>query len=401
MSGGDAPRARSSALRRRAVLALLYASEGAPQGFVFWYLATHLAARGVPPGVTGSLSAVVLLPWTLKFLWAPLVDRLAMGRAGVRGSVLLPQGAMLVTLLPLLAFEWSSELGLLTACVVAHSFAAATQDVAIDGWMIDATPAGDLGRTTAWMQAGYRGAMWLFGYGLLALGSEVGPRTVVLALAAMIALAGFACLGLPEPGARARDGRRLSQSLREIVVSRRFHRALAFGLLAGAGFEALGSGLGRLLLERGHDETAVGRIASAAVLGIVPGGLAGGWIADRWGRLRSLRSAGILVAVSVLAVVTCPVQSGPGLVALGLGFYAAVGMFTATSYAWFASLFAGAARATGFTACMAATNGCEAWSAAALGVLLPRWGWGPSLIALSLVGLAALVLPGDEPSRAR
>jgi len=207
-TGARATPPATSALRRRAVLTALYFAEGAPLGFIYWYLGTHLAARGVPDARLGALSALAVLPWTLKFLWAPAIDALGGGRTGYRPLVLGAQAAMVLSLAPLLFFDWAASLGLLTICVVVHSACAATQDVAIDAWMIRVTPESDLGRTTAWMQAGYRGAMWLFGYGLLALLDTPPPAVVVLTLCGALAATGAASHWLPEPPRVRRCARR-------------------------------------------------------------------------------------------------------------------------------------------------------------------------------------------------
>jgi hypothetical protein len=76
--------------------------------------------------------------------------------------------------------------------------------------------------------------------------------------------------------------------------------------------------------------------------------------------------------------------------ALGFLFYTAVGAFTAASYAWFAGRAAGPACATAFSLFMAATNGCESWSAAALGTLVPRYGWSVALGTLAFIGALGL-----------
>ena len=56
--------------------AALYLSEGAPIGFL-WF-------AGVSVGSITALTSLLVLPWTLKFLWAPLVDVLRPRRGGRR-----------------------------------------------------------------------------------------------------------------------------------------------------------------------------------------------------------------------------------------------------------------------------------------------------------------------------
>ena len=74
----------------RAVLfTALYLSEGAPLGFIWWVLPAWLRMRGLPLAQITSLPALLVLPWTFNFLWAPLVDALAIrtAEAHERGSL--------------------------------------------------------------------------------------------------------------------------------------------------------------------------------------------------------------------------------------------------------------------------------------------------------------------------
>jgi hypothetical protein len=65
-----------TARRRRALFFLLYACEGAPIGFLWWALPAELRARGVPVAEITLLTSTLVLPWTFKFVWAPLLDGL-------------------------------------------------------------------------------------------------------------------------------------------------------------------------------------------------------------------------------------------------------------------------------------------------------------------------------------
>jgi hypothetical protein len=61
-------------LRRKLLFACLYLSEGAPIGFIWLALPTRLRAGGVAVEQITWLTAVLVLPWTFKFLGVPLVD---------------------------------------------------------------------------------------------------------------------------------------------------------------------------------------------------------------------------------------------------------------------------------------------------------------------------------------
>jgi len=78
----------------------LYFSEGAPIGFIWLAMPTRLRARDVPIEQITWLTAILVIPWTFKFLWAPLVDLLRGRRWTLRHWIIAAQTAMGLTLLP-------------------------------------------------------------------------------------------------------------------------------------------------------------------------------------------------------------------------------------------------------------------------------------------------------------
>lgn len=87
--------------RRKFLFGLLYFSEGAPVGFIWLGLPTRLRTLDVPIEQITWLMAALILPWTLKFLWAPLVDLLRGRRRGFKHWILASQILMALSLLPL------------------------------------------------------------------------------------------------------------------------------------------------------------------------------------------------------------------------------------------------------------------------------------------------------------
>ena len=122
-----------SPVGRRVLFALLYFVEGAPIGYVWWALPTRLRAAEIPIAEITALSALLTIPWSAKFLWAPLVDAMRPRRAGLRGWIAGAQLVMGASLLPIVGLELdAASLGTLSTFLLVHAFAAATQDVAID-----------------------------------------------------------------------------------------------------------------------------------------------------------------------------------------------------------------------------------------------------------------------------
>jgi len=397
-------------LRRRAYFALLYFSEGAPIGYLWWALPTRLRAAGMPVDEVAGLTALLALPWALKFLWAPAVDRLRGPRWGYRAWITVAQLAMGLTLLPLALFPLEELLGWAMVVLLAHAFAAATQDVAIDALAVASVPADDRGRVSGWMQAGMLVGRGLFGGLALAAEAWIGARAVVLVLLASVWATLAVVWLVPLPGAAAVDrpaqAPPLMRTLREVLQRRSTWAALGIALLAGAGFEAAGGLMGPYLLDRSIAQEAVGWFfALPVVVGMILGSLLGGWAADRGGH-RALVGGSVLAvgaSVALLAVGDAGLGlRGAALMGAALPLYLALGCLTASSYALFMDLADPRIGGTQFSAYMGATNLCEVWAVALGGRLAADLGYPSAFLALAGASMLALpLLPAARPSRRR
>ena len=181
----------------------LYIAQGIPEGMLFFGIPAWMAANGKTPGEIGSFVAIFGLPWSLKIVVAPLMDRfsyLPMGRR--RPWVLFGQLGLIVSFAAM-AFvpDPLNNMGLFVAAACAVGFFGAFQDVATDGMAIDIVPVNQ--------QARANGFMWgtkIAGTSAsLAMGSwllhKYNFSTAILALSAMVCLIMFVPLLLRErPG---------------------------------------------------------------------------------------------------------------------------------------------------------------------------------------------------------
>ncbi|MEP7026965.1 MAG: MFS transporter [Candidatus Eisenbacteria bacterium] len=383
--------------RRRFLFAALYFAEGAPIGFIWWYLPTQLRLAGVPIDQITRLTALLVLPWTLKFVWAPALDGLRRRGFSYRRWAFLAQSAMALALVPLLLLDPATQFPWIVACLLAHSFAAATQDVAIDGLAITTTPEGQRGGLNGWMQAGMLIGRSMFGGVALMVAANFDPRAVpaglLIAIVGTLALLFFARERAPASGAGEAG---LLATIRAALGRRTTWLGLGFALISGAGFEAVGAVAGPFLVDRGQGGAAIGGfLAFPAVIATVVGGFLGGAIADRLGGARAVTGAllGLAVVIFVLAGAT---GASPGeTYALLTAVYFGIGTFTASSYALFMDLTDSRLGATQFSSYMAATNACEAWAGLLVGRLVVQSGYGFAfgvLAAISLVGVPIALL---------
>ncbi len=132
----------------------LYMAQGIPEGMAFFGIPAWMAMNGKTPGEIGSFVAIVGLPWSLKIIVAPLMDRftyLPMGRR--RPWVMFGQlGLMLSFIGMALVPDPLNNMGQFMIAGFAVGFFGAFQDVATDGMAIDIIPVNQ--------QARANGLMW-------------------------------------------------------------------------------------------------------------------------------------------------------------------------------------------------------------------------------------------------
>ena len=74
-----------NAWQRRATLCALYVAQGVPWGFMLITLPAHLAYHyNVSDDEIGELKAIILVPWSFKLIWAPLMDSFTIRSMGRR-----------------------------------------------------------------------------------------------------------------------------------------------------------------------------------------------------------------------------------------------------------------------------------------------------------------------------
>lgn len=388
------------ARRRLALFTLLYASEGAPIGFIWWALPTVLRAEALAVERITGLTALLVLPWTFKFLWAPVVDRLRTPRWNHRAWIASAQVAMAACLVPLIWIDPVSGFGTWAVLLTAHAVAAATQDVAIDAFAISMVAPGRRGFLNGAMQAGMLVGRSLFGGGALLLLGWLGYSGVVAALvawilAALVALAVIDVGEVPLPASGEPAGA-FARDLRRAAARPVTWWGMAFAVTGAAAFEAAGQLAGPYLVDRGAATSAIGVFFGLVVVtATLTGGLVGGRLADRWGRLQACAAFLVVVALAVGALGLAEqlgVASAPVRWTLLTAMYAGVGLFTAASYALFMDLTDPRIGGTQFSAYMSGTNACESWAAWAGGRLTAASGYSTAFLAMSAASVLALPL---------
>ncbi len=140
--------------QRTIMLCAMYFAQGLPWGFMVTALVAYLAdEHGISDSEAAGLTAVVLLPWTFKLVWAPLIDSVTIASMGRRRPWIISAEVMMaVSLLGILAMgDLSENLSLLGGMFFLHNCFASLQDVATDALAIDVLPSSEQGRVNGLM----------------------------------------------------------------------------------------------------------------------------------------------------------------------------------------------------------------------------------------------------------
>lgn len=279
---------------RLAVLAGLYLAQGLPDGFFRQALPVVLREGGASLtliGATGALS----LPWTLKALWAPWVDR-----TGTRRAWVLTMQALSVATACALSFFDVADPALLTAVVVGVGLLnlfGATQDVAADGLAVTLFPPAQHGLANGLQVAAYRAGMMLGGGVLLMVWDAAGWRVALLGLAAALA-ASSAPLGLlPTVGATRPAPAPTGGFAWDWLVQPGRGRWIALLVLWKVGDHVAQALMRPWLVDQGVSPATLGAWMGLHGFGAgLAGALVGGFAVERFGAARTLApTAGLLV----------------------------------------------------------------------------------------------------------
>jgi len=403
----------------------------------FSTLSVRLAAAGVRRAAIGAF-ALVGMPYALKFVWSPLIDRLPpplpLGRR--RGWGVTIQIALIAATIGLGRCDPKGDLRLMGMVALMVAFLSASQDIVIDAWRVEMLTEEQQGPGAGLIQTGYRIGMLLSGAGALMIAARAGWFVSYAIMAGLLAVGMLVFLLGPEPaqgmevelfagssvqkipppdqgeGRRGSPAARVRQSetsaaLRQWVATAvigpfkdfmrrpQWFAILVFVLgyklgeaMAGVMAMPLYIALGFSLNEIAAVSKLVGFFAAVA------GALAGGAVTKRFGVVRALILCGVLqsagnlfyvlqvvgghrldyLALCVAAENVTGAMAGTALVAYLSGLCSPA--FTATQYALLSSL-----AAVGRT--LVASSG---------GVLAERLGWMQFFLLTTVATVPALLL---------
>lgn len=272
-------------------------------------LQAWLKEAGVDLGTIG-LFALVGLPYTLKFLWAPLLDRFApiagMGRR--RGWLLLIQLALMAAIVGLGFVDPNRSLPLVTLAAFLVAFFSASQDIVIDAYRRESLTDDEQGLGASLYVNGYRVGLLLSSGGGLILADFIPYSAVYWVMAAAMLPGLMTTLLCVEPPVAAGVPRTLSEAVVQPFVEY-FSRQdavliLLFVLLYKVGEMMANQMTTPFYLDLGFSKTEIGTIVKLfGFWATVVGGLLGGILMLRLGQYRALWLFGVLQAIGLIGFV--------------------------------------------------------------------------------------------------
>jgi MFS transporter, PAT family, beta-lactamase induction signal transducer AmpG len=306
--------------KRVQILGLMSVSSGMPLGLCLQSMQIFLRGAGVNLRTIG-LAQMVSLPWSLKFLWSPLIDRFALrwpdrrrswvlitqlALAGILGALSLYAGLSLVTdpasgkqrlvagaVLPIVA---------ITLVMV---FLSATQDIALDAYAVEILEPAEQAPVSGLRVFWYRVGMFLAGAVAIFLAQWIRWPFIFAGIGVVFAGLAFVTLAGEVPRRPAPPPRSLGAAVWEPLASffSRRHALLAglFLVFYKFGDNVAGSMINPLVLDLCFSQAEIGLIQKiVGTLGALAGAAIGAGLMLRMGLGRALWVFGILQAAGNL-----------------------------------------------------------------------------------------------------
>ena len=402
--------------RRVLPIGLLGFSSGLPLALTASTLSLWLAEAGVNKTSIG-LFASVATPYTLKFAWAPLVDRMPLpvltARLGQRRSWLLAsQAGLMLALLMLGSADPRQTPGMTALWAVAVAFFSATQDIAVDAFRVERLAPEEQGAGAGIIVLGYRLGMLVSGAGALYLATWLPWSAVYAAMAGFMAVGMATVLACDEPikhrileAAQAGTSLviRLGTWLRTAVVAPLQEFAtrpgwggvLSFVLVFKLGDALAGVMTNPFLIELGFTKIEIANVVKTfGMAATLVGTVLGGALVHRVGVVKALWiGGGLQLASNGVFALQATVGHSTWMLAVTIGFEnLAGGVGTAAYVAYLSGLCNVAYTATQYALLTSIAAMARTWLASSAGWGAEHLGWVGFFLATMVAALPGLLL---------
>jgi len=389
-------------------------SSGLPLALTGATLTAWLQEEGISKTSIG-LFAAIAIPYSLKFLWAPLVDAFGFpvlsrmfGRR--RGWILATQVALALAVAGM-GMSSPANGAWITACwALLVAFCSASQDIVIDAYRVEILEKEQYGAGAAVVQYGYRLGMLVSGAGALALADHVSWAITYAAMGSLMIVGVLTVLMSAEPAAPPADivpqgaekptfkdwlQRTIVAPFTDFMTHRHWVLILLFIMLYKLGDAFLGIMTNPFLLEIGFTKTEIAAVVKVFGLGATLVGLfLGGIMTSRLGTVRTLWICGIGHALTnLMFLVQAHVGADTQVLALGITLENLSGGMTATAFVAFISgLCHVRYTATQYALLSSLAAVGRTWLTTTAGWTADRFGWETFFIVSVLLAVPGLAL---------
>jgi len=396
--------------------AALYVAQGIPEGLLWYAIPAWLAMHGKSPAEIGAYVATIGIPWSLKIINAPIMDRftyLAMGRR--RPWVLFGQLGLILSFLSMsLIIDPLNNLPVLMTLGFIVSFFEVSQDIAVDGMAIDILPVDQQARANGLMwgsktlgiSASVATGSWIM--------SEYGYFYAIVSFSLIVSIIILIPLLL-----RERPGEKLlpwtkgeaSKSAEKIqlhswkTIFKSLVKVFFLPVSFMMGIAAFSFSVGRGLIDTllpvftvqglGWADTHYSKIfATANLISGIGGMIIGGFLIDYFGKVKmiSIYLSLLIVLIGAMSFLNVYWQNDVFVMGFIIGFYVLITFTTIAIFASAMQLCWKRVAATQFTLYMAISNLGLAAGAAIMGQLKGLLNWEYVILVYILFAVVMLVL---------
>lgn len=415
VSPSQQPWWKAIANRRMLICVFTGLASGMPLYVLLQLLPVYLREGGVSLTEIG-LFGLVTLPYTWKFLWAPLMDSWSPGSLGLRRSwMLLTQVALLLCIGLLGSFSPQQSLWTIVSVALVVALFGASQDIVLDAYRREILPDLELGMGNAIHVQAYRISSLVPGSLSLVLAGSMPWDTVFWITAAFMSLGIAMTLTVSEPSGPRYRAANWRDAIRAPWIEylerkglRHLQLVLCFMFLYKLG-DNMATALSTVFyLDLGFTKTQIGLVAkNAALWPSIVGGLLGGLVMLRLGINRSLWMFGIVQLVSILGFAL--LAGSPPLLWLLAGViafeYFGVGLGTAAFTAFIARETSKTFAASQFALFTALAALPRNLASATSGFLAESMGWLDFFLLCAVLAIPGMIMlhwvaPWNEPQTA-
>lgn len=305
-----------------------YFAEGLPYSIVHKFVSELFTAMGASNAAIGLLS-LYGLAWNFKFLWSPLVDVVGTKRRWLLATQLLLAAALVALAIP--AAQGAPGLMTVGVGLVLVAVLAATQDIAVDGFYLQALDKPAQSRLSGLRVGAYRGALLVGGSLLVKLAAQTSWSAAFVAAGGMLALlAVLHAAFLPRPASAApapapraalpvdAPWLRYADAFLSFLRQPRIALVLAFILVYRAGDALMFAQSTPFLKWLGLDTDARANLGFISLGVSIAGSMLGGVVVARWELRRTLFPIALVqsLAIPLFVLLAWLRPSWPGITAL-------------------------------------------------------------------------------------